>query len=167
MISLADFDQAIIEKHGITERKLERVSRYVRLLQGDEAPTLRDIAVGGYYGSSALLHEVVELDILLERDPRLLRRSPAEVQRLFRANEDAYCRALSVEYGYLQLIIRELFGEEVSIGALIVANALSEDFDTLVSSDEPLRLFEPGRNEITRASLLLERLRAMGKEMHR
>ncbi len=70
MISLADFDQAIIEKHGITERKLERVSRYVRLLQGDEAPTLRDIAVGGYYGSSALLHEVVELDILLEHPGR-------------------------------------------------------------------------------------------------
>lgn len=168
MIGLADFDQAIIEEYSITERKLELVSRYVRLLQGDEAPTLRDIAVGGYYGSSALLHEVVELDILLERDPRLLRRSPAEVQRLFRANEDTHCRALSVEYGYLQRIIRELFGEEVSIGALIMANASSRDFYVLVSSHEPLRLFkpdEPDENEVVRAALLLQRLRARGKEM--
>lgn len=165
MITLADFDPAIIEQYHITERKLKQVLRYVWLLQGDDAATLRDIAVGGYYGTSALLHEVVELDILLERDPRLLRRSSHAVQRFFRADEDAHCRALAVEYRYLQRIIWKLLGEEVSIGALIMANALPEDFDILVGSDEPLRLFEPDRKEITRASLLLERLRAMGKEM--
>ena len=165
MISLAGFDQAIIEEYGITERKLERVGRYVRLLQGDEPPTLQDIAIGGYYGTSALLHEVVELDVLLERDPRLLHRSPAEVQRHFRANEDAHCRAMSVEYGYLQTIIRELFGEEVSSGALIMANASSRDFHVLVSSQEPLRLFKPDEDEVVRAALLLQRLRARGKEM--
>ena len=84
MISLADFDPAIIEEYGITKRKLERVSRYVRLLQGKDALTLRDIAVGGYYGTSALLHEVVELDILLQRDPKLLQRSHEEVIEFFK-----------------------------------------------------------------------------------
>ena len=62
MIVLADFDPQIVAEYHITEQTLERVIRYVRLLQGEDAPTLRDIAVGGYYGTSALLHEVVEKD---------------------------------------------------------------------------------------------------------
>ena len=72
---------------------------------------------------------------------------------------------MSVEYGYLQIIIRELFGEEVSIGALIMANASSRDIYVLVSSHEPLRLFKTDEDEVVRAALLLQRLRARGKEM--
>ena len=72
MITLADFDSRVVTEYHITEQTLEQVIRYVCLLQGEDAPTLRDIAVGSYYGTSALLHEVVELDILLERNPKLL-----------------------------------------------------------------------------------------------
>ena len=45
---------------------------------------MRDIAVGGYYGTSALLHEAVELDILLEQDPKL---SEAELTSEMSAEE--------------------------------------------------------------------------------
>lgn len=109
MITLADFDSQIVAEYHITEQALERVIRYVRLLQGEDAPTLRDIAVGGYYGTSALLHEVVELDVLLARDPWLIRKEPSTVQRFFRANLDAHVEAMVVEYGYLQRTIRRLF----------------------------------------------------------
>jgi hypothetical protein len=67
-VGLADFDPAIVAQYAITEQDLQRVARYVQLLQGEDAPTLADIVVGGYYGTSALLHEVVELRALLERE---------------------------------------------------------------------------------------------------
>ncbi len=67
MIAPSDFGPVIVERYGITEEKLAQVVRYVQLLQGRDAPTLRDVAVGGYYGTSALLHKVVELEMLLAR----------------------------------------------------------------------------------------------------
>jgi len=65
-VSLANFDPQVVAEYNITADDLRRVEHYLRLLQGPDAPALKDIAVGGYYGTSALLHEVVELDILLE-----------------------------------------------------------------------------------------------------
>jgi hypothetical protein len=167
VITLTDFDPQVVAKHHITEQTLERVIRYVHLLQGEDAPTLRDIAVGGYYGTSALLHEVVELDILLTRDPGLLRKESSAVQRFFRANLDAHVEAMVVEYDYLQKIIRRLFDEEMAWGALVVANASQEDFELLVESGISKPLFKPKPAEIEQASQLLERLWALGKEMLR
>lgn len=165
VITLADFDPQIVAEYHITERTLERVIRYVRLLQGEDAPTLQDIAVGGYYGTSALLHEVVELDILLARDPKLLEMGQDEVLTFFHAHEDAHAQALSEEYIYLQRVIRQVFGQRVSLGAMVVANALWDDFYILVESDIALPLLMPEDEEITRASALLDELRSLGKEM--
>ena len=78
-ISLAAFDAAIVAQYTITEQDLQRVARYVQLLQGEDASTLADIAGGGYYGPSALLHEVVELRALLEREPELLQKTRFQV----------------------------------------------------------------------------------------
>ena len=64
-MSPADFDPQVVAEYDVTAETLDRVVRYLRLLQGPDAPALADIAVGGYYGTAALLHEVVELDILL------------------------------------------------------------------------------------------------------
>ncbi len=71
-VSLADFDPQAVADYDITADDLRRVEHYLRLLQGSEALALEGIALGGYYGTAALLHEMVELDILLEREPRLL-----------------------------------------------------------------------------------------------
>ena len=60
-VSLADFDPQVVIEYGITAETLDRVVCYLRLLQGPGAPALADISIGGYYGTAALLHEVVEL----------------------------------------------------------------------------------------------------------
>jgi len=60
-LTLAGFDPGVVAEYGITADDLRRVERYLRLLQGPDAPALADIAIGGYYGTAALLHEVVEL----------------------------------------------------------------------------------------------------------
>jgi hypothetical protein len=65
---LADLDQEALSEHGVTQREIENARRYVAILQGTDSQTYADIAGGCYYGTSALLHEVVELRVLLKRE---------------------------------------------------------------------------------------------------
>ncbi len=161
-ISLADFDPAIVAQYAITEQDLQRVTRYVRLLQGEDAPTLADIAVGGYYGTSALLHEMLELRALLEREPELLNWQGHAVRQFFHANPDVHAKALVVEHRYLQTCIEDIFGQRLSLEALVTANAGQRDFELLLASDIPVPIFEPLLTEVRQAELLLERLRSLG-----
>jgi len=163
VIALSDFDPVVVERYGITEEKLSQVVRYVQLLQGENAPTLRDIAVGGYYGTSALLHEVVELEMLLSREPDLLAFNRQAAHDLFLANLDAHLEALIQEYLYLQNRLEAVFGELVDIGALVLANANRRDFELLVESDWPEPLFVPLPMAVERAAQLLEQLKQRGK----
>ena len=163
-VSLADFDPQVVAEYDITEDDLRRVEHYLRLLQGPEALALEDISSGGYYGTAALLHEVVELDILLEREPRLLEMDRDDALALWRVNEDAHARALASEYGYLRDVIQRLFNVTVGIGALIVANASDWDLDILIESNVELPLFKPDDEQIRQASDILARLRAVNRE---
>ena len=165
MIALSDFDPVIVERYGITEEKLAQVVRYVRLLQGKDAPTLRDVAVGGYYGTSALLHEVVELEMLLAREPKLLRWNRMAARWFLERNVDAHVRALMAEYSYLQGQIERVFGQKVGIGALILANTVRRDFWLLAESEWDQPLFYPLESDLAQATRLLAALRRLGKEM--
>ena len=158
---LAIFDPEAIAQHSITEGELRRVWRYVTILQGARSPVLRDISAGCYYGTSALLHEVIELRILLVREPRLLFWSKDIVREFLRANKDAHVRALMVEYPYLQQKVQDALGERVGLGALAVANAGLDDFWFLAESELRLPIFWPSDDEVCRATSLLVRLRAL------
>jgi hypothetical protein len=74
----------------------------------------------GYYGASALIHEVVELRMLLRRDPYLLMRTEDEIKPFARQrqNRDAHCRGLEAEYRYLQSIIYRLYNTWLTEGAI-------------------------------------------------
>ena len=161
-ISLADFDPVIVAQYAITEQDLQRVTRYVRLLQGEDAPTLADIAVGGYYGTSALLHEVVELRAFLEREPEVLDWHGHAVRQFFHANPNVHANALVVEHRYLQACIEDIFGQRLSLEALVTANVGQRDFELLLASDIPVPIFEPLLTKVQQAELLLERLRSLG-----
>jgi len=158
-LSPADFDPQVVAEYGITAETLDRVVRYLRLLQGPGAPALADIAVGGYYGTAALLHEVVELDILLEREPGLLEMDRQSARDFWHANTDAHITALVAEYTYLQRRIRQVLGEEVSAGALLWVNADEHDFAMLATSDWPGPLRIPDAAEVDRARRLLRCLK--------
>jgi len=158
---LAIFDREAITEHHITESDLRCVWRYVTILQGPTSPVLRDIAAGCYYGTSALLHEVTELRILLERDPYLLYQSKEMVRKCLRTNKDAHVRALMVEYPYLQQKVQDAFGEKIGLGALVLADAGLDDFWFLAESELPSPIFWPSDDEVYRAMGLLARLRAL------
>jgi len=157
--SLADFDPQAVAEYRITADDLQRVERYLRLLQGPDAPALADIAIGGYYGTAALLHEVVELRILLEREPGLLAWDRESTRQFWSANQDAHVAALIEEYTYLQRQIERVFGERVEISALLWINTTVDDFDLLAESAWPERLQVPDADAIDRAGQLLARLK--------
>lgn len=104
LVKLSDFDPKLIIAYAITEQDLTNIYQYLRALQAHlNLATWDDICIGGYYGTSALLHEVVELRILLSRDPYLLTQSDAKIRAFARLphNRDAHVRGLEVEYAYL------------------------------------------------------------------
>jgi hypothetical protein len=85
-MKLTDFDPDIIAAYHVTERDLQNAVRYITILQGQESQVLNDLTTGGYYGTSVLLHEVVELRILLSRDPNLLQRGYDDIDAFLQAN---------------------------------------------------------------------------------
>ena len=104
VVQLSDFDPKPLIEYAITERDLTSIYQYLQAMQDHfDMATWQEIALGGYYGTSALLHEVVELRILLDRDPYLLTRSIKEIKEIARSvlNHDAHIRGLETEYGYL------------------------------------------------------------------
>jgi hypothetical protein len=161
---LADFDHEAIEQHNISGQDIENARCYVALLQGTDSQTYADIAAGCYYGTSALLHEVVELRVLLNRDRRLLRRSGQRIKKFLENNADAHVEGLKAEYVYLQRVIRERLGEQIGLSALARTNTTRFDYNRLLESDLPLPFLRPTAEEVSRAGELLSRLKKMCEE---
>ena len=164
-MKLTDFDPDIIAAYHVTERDLQNAVRYITILQGQESQVLNDLTAGGYYGTSVLLHEVVELRILLSRDPNPLQRQYDDIDAFLQANQDAHVQALAVEYDYLRRKIALVFNEIVGCGELVCANASTNDFRMLFESDVEVPIFEPSAAQVMRAVELLARLKALGREM--
>ena len=164
-ITLADFDPQPIIAYNITSSDLTNVYIYLQAMQAHLSKgTWKEISLGSYYGTSALLHEVIELRILLNRDPYLLTRSKQEMKAFARhsSNLDAHLRGLEVEYRYLQPAILRIFNKRIDIGALVQANTgRFGDWDDLFETTLPF--FEPSESEIAEAESLLTRLRELGR----
>ena len=158
---LANFDQEALAEHGVTQREIENARRYVVRLQGTDSETYADIAAGCYYATSALLHEVIELRVLLERDQWLLRRSGQRIKKFLENNADAHAEGLKAEYVYLQRVIRKRLGEQIGLDALVRTNTTRFDYNRLLESDLPLPFFEPTAEEVSRAGELLSRLKKL------
>lgn len=157
--SPARFDAEALARYHISLQDIERARRYVILLQGPDSETLADIAAGCPYATSALLHEVTEVRVLLRRDPHLLSRSRRDALAFLQSNEDAHLQALMVEYPYLQQQIAANLGEVIGLGDLVMANAARDDFLRLFDSDLSLPVFPPTRAGTRRARELIDQLK--------
>lgn len=164
-VTLSDFDQLPIIEYNITSNELVNVHRYLQAMQGHLTQgTWAEISSGGYYGTSALLHEIVELRILLNRDPYLLTRSNQAIKNFARHphNYDAHLRGLEAEYRYLQEIVFQEFGQSMNIGALAQANTQRlGEWDDLFETNLPFT--EPSPEEISEAETVLKQLREWGR----
>lgn len=160
-ITLDEFDQLPLIEYNITSGDLANVYRYLQVMQSHLSEgTWAEICLGGYYGASALLHEVIELRILLNRDPYLLTRSDEEIKAFVRQpdNHGAHLKGLEVEYRYLQAVIKRVLNQEIDIGALVQVNTKrQDDWEDLFETDLPF--FEASNEEVVRAGTLLTQLR--------
>ncbi len=158
VIKLTDFDPQPIVEYAITNNDLANIYRYLQVMQAHlTSGTWADICLGNYYGISALLHEVVELRLLLNRDPYLLTRTDTAIKQFARhpKNHDAHIRGLEAEYQYLQQIIYHVFNQRIDIGALLKANSKRPAIGTI--SLKPS--FDPSVEAIREAEEILARLR--------
>lgn len=167
IVKLSDFDPQPVIEYAITERDLANIYQYLRAMQAHlDLATWDDICLGGYYGTSALLHEVVELRILVNRDPYLLAQSDTKIKVFARLprNRDAHVRGLEVEYSYLQRVIQYLFDVHMNIGALLKVNSTHpQDWDDLFETNLPF--FAPSPQEMLEARELLAELRNLGRRI--
>jgi hypothetical protein len=163
VIKLTDFDPQPLIEYAITSMDLTNVYRYLQAMQANlTGGTWEEICLGSYYGTSALLHEVVELRILLSRDPYLLTRAGKEIKAFARLpdNRDAHLCGLEAEYQYLQNRIQGIFNQRIDIGALLKANSRRfGDWDDLFETNLPF--FAPSGADIREAEIALARLRTM------
>ncbi|RLC64571.1 MAG: hypothetical protein DRI48_07560 [Chloroflexi bacterium] len=107
MTDLTIFDPDVVAQYRISTQDVARVKQYVRLLRGDSAPELQDIARGGEVGTRLLLNRLVELRWLLTRDPLLLERERHEVEKLIADQQEILERSRSLaEAALLGLIAK-------------------------------------------------------------
>ena len=114
-----------------------------------------------HYARGLKVHDAIH------REPGLLEMSHEEARRCFHAHLDAHAEALVSEHQYLQRQIERCFGVEVSLGALVVANAGKRDFEILLASTVLVPIFEPTPQEVDEAERLLEQLRSIGRGWYR
>jgi len=93
MTDLTIFDPDVVAQYRISVQDVARVKQYVRLLRGDNASELEDIARGGEVGTRLLLNRLVELRWLLTRDPLLLERERCEVEKLIADQQEVLERS--------------------------------------------------------------------------
>lgn len=154
---LARLDPIGLNRYQITEEDVRMVEKYIAIIQKDiGAPTTWQelIQYGGPYGTSILIHEVVEIRELRARGFEPLRLRTRPLRMLLRQNIDAHIIALYEEHLYLQEVLSRLFGHKFEVATLVKANSNDErDLQLLLESDVGIYLLEEDRVEAARQAL--------------
>lgn len=155
---LARLEPVGLNRYQITEADVRTVERYLRILQAK----FKEISVwhemlryGGPYGTSILIHEVVEIRELEARGLRPLKQPDRpDLVRLLEENIDAHVMALYEEHRYLQEVINRLYGQTFEVATLVKANSNDDrDSQLLLESDIGIYLLEEARIEAARQVL--------------
>jgi hypothetical protein len=151
---LTQFDPIGINRYHITARDLEEVEKYIRILQSPvfQATVWDDaICIGGEYGTSIIIHEVVQIRGLrrIGIDPLQLER--AELQKALAEHIEVHAIAVYEEHLYLQEVLVRMYGQRFEVATLVRANREDErDLSYFRDSDIGLFFFEEDRVEEVR-----------------
>lgn len=107
-----------------------------------------------YYGTSILIHEIVEIRMLTALGLDLLRQNTRSLRRLLAQHVEAHVTALYEEHRYLQEAIDRLYGQTFEIATLVKANRNDEiDLQLFLESDVGVFLLEEDRISEARQAL--------------
>ncbi len=154
---IARLDPVGLNRYWITEKDVRTVEKYLGILQKwlkGETTWEELLRYGGPYGTSILIHEVVEIRILETRGSNLLRQSKRNLRRLLEQNVEAHVIALYEEHRYLQEVISRLYGRFFEAATLVNANRGDErDLQEFLESDVGVFILEKERVEEARQIL--------------
>jgi hypothetical protein len=160
---LARLDQVGLNRYRITEKDVEKVERYICIIQEDflklgVETTWQNIAhFAGPYGTAILIHEVVEIRALEARRLRPLRRKMSSLRQLLAQHIDVHVMALYEEHRYLQEVINRLYGQTFEVATLVGANCIHGDLERFLESDIGVFILED--DLINEAGRILARLK--------
>lgn len=154
---IARLDPLGLNRYQITENEVRTVEKYLSIIQRrlKGASTWQDIVrFGGTYGTSILIHEIVEIRILETRGLNPLRQSERKLRRLLGQHIDAHVIALYEEHRYLQEVISRLYGQSFEVATLVKANSNDErDLQRFLESEVGVFLLEEERVDAARQML--------------
>lgn len=159
---MARLDPVGMNRYRITEKDVEAVEKYLGLIQ-KRLKTLSTwqelVRYGGPYGTSILIHEIVEIRTLqTEGFEPLQVRTQATLRALLAQNIQAHVIALYEEHRYLQEVISRLYGQTFEVATLVKANRNDDrDLQEFLESDVGIFLLEEERVE--EARLIIARLK--------
>ena len=161
---IARLDPVGLNRYQITEKDVRTVERYLDILQSKfkGASAWDDMMrYGGPYGTSILIHEVVEIRILEGRGLRPLSLHRRRLVQTLTEHIDAHVMGLYEEHRYLQEVINRLYGQTFEVATLVKANSNDErDLQLFLESEIGIYLLEEQRVEPAQEALA--RLKGIG-----
>ena len=157
---LVRLEQVGLNRYQVTEDDIQMVEQYLNIIQtGLEGETTWEemVRYAGPYGTSILIHEVVEIRMLEKRGLQPLRQKTRQLRQLLRQNVDAHIAATYEEHRYLQEVINRLYGLTFEVATLIMANRSGRELQMFLESDIGIFLLEEGR--VAEAKQVLTRLK--------
>jgi len=157
---LARFDPVGLDRYGITADDLQCIERYIHILQSGLGEMVWDEAVhiGGPYGTSILIHEIVEIRALQQGGVDPYRCTQEELAHVLADHLLAHVVAIYEEHLYLQDVLFRQYDCRFEVATLVKANRADDtDLNYFLESDIGVFLLEQDRVE--EAQMYLEQLK--------
>lgn len=158
---LSKCDLIGLNRYQITEKEVEKVERYLRIIQTGlvgETTWQEMIRYAGLYGTSILIHEVIEIRALEARGLQPLRQTTRALRSLLAQYVDAHIMAIYEEHLYLQEVINRLYGQMFEIATLVQANR-NDDIDLKLFLESEIGTFLLETERIHEAQQMLAKLK--------
>lgn len=154
---LAKLDPLAVARYQITEKDIRTIEHYLKIIQADlygEASTWQDVLnFDGPYATSIVIHEIVEIRLLLETGIQPLKLKSKALRTALAANKTVHVVALYEEHIFLQEYIQRQFQQQFQIATLMMANRDEDDLELFLESDLGVYILEEERIEAAQAIL--------------
>ena len=157
---LTRLDPVGLSRYGITADDLRYIERYIHILQSGLNETVWDevVQICGPYGTSILIHEIVEIRTLQQAGIDPCRYTQKELACVLADHLLAHVVAIYEEHLYLQDVLLRQYGRRFEVATLVKANRADDiDLNYFLESDVGVFLLEQDR--VKEAETYLEQLR--------
>lgn len=129
---LAKLDPVAVARYQITEKDIQTIERYLRIIQADLEPDgvstwqeIRDFPSA--YATSLTVHEIIEIRLLRVKGIDPVKLDTETLQQTLASNIDAHIQATYDEHAYLQEYISRQYKLFFQVGTLLKVNRQDVD----------------------------------------